>query len=106
MDSSLRSRGYEFRGDGFHRVGLGWRLRNEEIVKRGSRARGTARSESVHKKTIYHRQSSAEVEHYVAALGASEWRGVECMICGKMKHIDVAHLWLQDEVKSNSLKVR
>ena len=25
---------------------------------------------------------------------------------GKMKHIDVAHLWLQDEVKSNRLKVR
>ena len=25
---------------------------------------------------------------------------------GKMKHIDVAHLWLQDEVKSNRLGVR
>ena len=25
---------------------------------------------------------------------------------GKMKHIDVAHLWLQDEVKSNRLRVR
>ena len=25
---------------------------------------------------------------------------------GKMKHIDVAHLWLQDEVKSNGLRVR
>ena len=23
-----------------------------------------------------------------------------------MKHIDVAHLWLQDEVKSNKLRVR
>ena len=23
-----------------------------------------------------------------------------------MKHIDVAHLWLQDQVESNSLKVR
>ena len=23
---------------------------------------------------------------------------------GRMKHIDVAHLWLQDEVKSNRLK--
>ena len=25
---------------------------------------------------------------------------------GKMRHIDVAHLWLQDEVKSNRLRVR
>ena len=25
---------------------------------------------------------------------------------GKMKHIDVAHLYLQDEVKSNRLRVR
>ena len=25
---------------------------------------------------------------------------------GKMKHIDVAHLWLQDDVKSNRLRVR
>ena len=25
---------------------------------------------------------------------------------GKMKHIDVAHLWLQDEDKSNRLRVR
>ena len=25
---------------------------------------------------------------------------------GKMKHIDMAHLWLQDEVKSNSMRVR
>ena len=25
---------------------------------------------------------------------------------GKMKHIDVAHLWLQDEVKANRLRVR
>ena len=25
---------------------------------------------------------------------------------GKMKHTDVAHLWLQDEVKSNWLRVR
>ena len=25
---------------------------------------------------------------------------------GKMKHIDVAHLWVQDEVKSNRLRVR
>ena len=25
---------------------------------------------------------------------------------GKMKHIDVVHVWLQDEVKSNRLRVR
>ena len=77
-------------------------------------------------------RSSAEAELYAAALGASEAEGVENMMLdlgfalkpvfvvdakaaerilhrhgiGKMKHIDVAHLWLPDEVKSNRLKVR
>ena len=77
-------------------------------------------------------RSSAEAELYVAALGASEAKGVESMMrdlgvavkpvsvidaratahtlhrhgIGKMKHIDVVHLWLQDEVKSNRLRVR
>ena len=76
--------------------------------------------------------SSLEVELYAAALGASEAKGVQSMMCdlgfavkpvlvidakatehilhrhgiGKMKHIDVAHLWLQDEVKSNRSRVR
>ena len=77
-------------------------------------------------------RSSAEAKLYATALGASEAKGVERMMrdlgfavkpvlltdakaidhilhrhgIGKMKHINVAHLWLQDEVKSNRWKVR
>ena len=77
-------------------------------------------------------RSSAEAELYAAALGASDAKGVESMMSdlgfvvkpvliidakatehilhrhgiGKMKHIGVAHLWLQVEVKSNRLRVR
>ena len=77
-------------------------------------------------------RSGAESELYAAALGASEAKGIQSMMCdlgfavkpvlifdakatehilhrrgiGKMKHIDMAHLWLQDEVKSNKLRVR
>ena len=73
-------------------------------------------------------RSSAEAELYAAALGASEAKGVEGMMrdlgfavnpvlvidakatehihhrhgIGNMKHIDVAHLWLQHEVKSSA----
>ena len=75
-------------------------------------------------------RSSAEAELCVAALGASEERrggmmrdlgfAVKPVLVvdakatehtlhrhgiGKMKHIDVAHLWLQDELKSNRMKV-
>ena len=77
-------------------------------------------------------RSSAEAELCAAALGASEAKGVESMMCdlcfavkpvliidakatehilhqhgiGNMKHITVALLWWQDEVKSNRLRVR
>ena len=77
-------------------------------------------------------RSSPEAELYAAALGASEAKGIQSMMCdwgvavkpvliidakatehvlhrhgiGNMKHIDVAHLRLQDEVKSNKLRVR
>ena len=77
-------------------------------------------------------RSSGEGELYAGALGASEAKGVESMMrdlgcavkpavvihakakgqalhrhgIGTMNHIDVAHLCLQDEVKSNRLKVR
>ena len=47
----------EGRGDGFLRFRLCWRQRNEEIIKRGSRARRTTLVESVHKKTEDHRQN-------------------------------------------------
>ena len=51
MDPGFRIRGHEFRRDGFLGLRLGRRQRNEEIVKRGSRARGATPCESVHKKT-------------------------------------------------------
>ena len=77
-------------------------------------------------------RSSAEAELYAAALGASELKGVVSMLkdlgyvkspvltidakatehilhrqgIGKLKHIDVAYLWIQDEVRSQRLKVR
>ena len=77
-------------------------------------------------------RSSAEAVFSAPALGASAAKGVQSMMCdlgfavkplliidaeatehilhrhgiGKMKHIDEAHLWLQDEVKSNRLRVR
>ena len=77
-------------------------------------------------------RSSAETKLNAAALGASEAKGVESMMCDlgfavkpvliidakaterillrhelcKMTHIGVAHLCLRDDVKSNRLKVR
>ena len=119
--------------DSFLRLRLGWRRRNEEIVKRDSRAPAGRHSLKAYtRKQKIIARSSAEAELYAAVLGASEPRGVESMMrdlgfavkpvlaidakatehilhqhgIGKMKHIDVAYLWLQDEVKSNRLKVR
>ena len=77
-------------------------------------------------------KSSAEAELYAAALGASEAKGVQSMMfdlgfevkpvlaidakatehilhrqgIGKLKHIDVAYLWVQDEIRSHRLRVR
>ena len=77
-------------------------------------------------------KSSAEAELYAAALGASEAKGVQSMMfdlgfevkpvlaidakatehilhrqgIGKLKHIDVAYLWVQDEIRSQRLQVR
>ena len=77
-------------------------------------------------------RSSPEAELCVGALGASEAKGVQSIMCdlgfamkpvlifdakatehiihghgtGKLKLTDAAHLWLQDEVKSNRLRVR
>ena len=76
-------------------------------------------------------KSSAEAALYAAALGASEAKGVQSMMCdlgfavkpvltidakatehilhrqgiGKLKHIDVACLWMQDEIRSQRLRV-
>ena len=71
---------------------------------------------------------SAEAELYAAALGVSEAKGVESMMCdlgfavkpvlaidehilhrqgiGKLKHVDVPYLWVQDEIRSQRLRVR
>ena len=77
-------------------------------------------------------RSSAEAELYAAALGASEVKGIVSLLrdlgyekrpvlaidakatknilhrqgIGKLKHTDVAYLWIQDEVRSRRLKVR
>ena len=76
-------------------------------------------------------KSSAEAELYAAALGASAAKGVQSMMCdwgfavkpvlnidakatehilhrqgiGKLKHIDVAYLWVQDGIRSQRLRV-
>ena len=75
---------------------------------------------------------SAEAELYAAALGASESKGIVSLLrdqgfekkpalaidakatehilhrqgIGKLKRIDVAYLWIQDEVRSHRLRVR
>ena len=77
-------------------------------------------------------KSSTEAELYAAALGASEAKGVQSMMyhlgfavkpvlaidakatehilhrqgIGKLKHLDVAYLWVQDEIRSQRLRVR
>ena len=77
-------------------------------------------------------RSSAEAEQNAAALGASELKGIISLMrdlgyekrpvlaidakatehilhrqgIGKLKHIDVAYLWIQDEVRSRRLQVR
>ena len=52
MDPSFRIRGHELRSDNFLGLRLGWRHRDEEIVKRSSRHL----LESAQKKTENHRQ--------------------------------------------------
>ena len=75
-------------------------------------------------------RSSAEAELYAAALGASESKGIVSLLrdlgyekkpllaidanehilhrqgIGKLKHIDVAYLWIQDEIRSHRLRAR
>ena len=80
MDPSFRIEEHEFGSDSFLRLRLGWRQRNEEIVKRGSRARETTLFESAYtRKQKIIARSSAEAELYAGVLGASEATGVESM---------------------------
>ena len=123
MDPSFRIRGQEFGSDTF----LGLRTGTSSSVRVALVGRHLLRAFTRKKKRI-----SAEAELYAAALGAPEEQGVQSMMrdlgfvvkpvliidakatehilhrrgIGKMKHIDVAHLWLQDEVKSNRFSVR
>ena len=60
MDPSFRTRGPEFRSGSFLGLRLGWRQRNEEIVKREGRARGTTLFGSETKKTEDLARSSAD----------------------------------------------
>ena len=127
MGSNIQILEISRRGDDIHRIGLGRLQRNSEIIKR---RRGNAcRScpESIHAKAEYHCK-----ELHTAALRASESKGIVSLSrdlryelkpvlatdanatehilhrqgIGKLKHIDVAYLWMQDEITSKRLRVR
>ena len=70
MDPSVRIREHGFSGDSFLRTWLGWRERNEEIVKHGSRARRTTPLERVHKKTEDHRQKQCRSRTVRSSIGS------------------------------------
>ena len=96
---------------------------NSKVIERGRSDAGRTHHESIH--------SSAEAELYAAALGAPEAKRVQSMMrdlgfavksvlnidakatkhilyrqgIGKLKHIDVAYLWVQDEIRSQRLRV-
>ena len=99
----------------------------EELMLGGHTLKAYTRKQKVIAK------SSAEAEPHAAALGASDAKGVQSMMCdlgfavkpvlvidakatehilhrqgiGKLKHIDVAYLWVQDEItRSQRLRVR
>ena len=55
----------------------GWRQRNEDIVKRGSRARRTTPFESVHKKTEDHRQVQCRGRTVRSSFGSIRMRKVQ-----------------------------
>ena len=76
MDSSFQTRRHEFRSNGLLGLGLGWRQRNEEVVKRGGCARGETLLKAYTRKQKLIARSSAEAELNAAALGASEAMGV------------------------------
>ena len=97
---------------------------------------GQPHTERIHAQAKYHckkqRRSSAEADLYAAALGASESKGMVSLWkdlgyemkpalaidakatehffhrqgLGRLKHIDVAYMWMQDEVRSKRLRVR
>ena len=132
MGPSFRIREREFGSDGLLGLRWGWRQRKAEVVKCAGRTRGRHFLKAYTRTQNIIARSSAGTELYTAALGASEAQAVQSMMwdldfsvkpvliidaeatehslhrhgIGKMKHIDVAHLWLQDEVKSNKLRVR
>ena len=106
---------------------------NSKIIKRrhDNARRDHALQAHTRKQKIIAR-SSAEQELYAAALGTSESKGIVSLLkdvghemkpvlaidakatehilhmqgIGKLKHIDVAHLWMQDEIRSKRLRVR
>ena len=112
MGSNIRIRKIGRRGDNIHRLELGRLQGNSNALKAFTR-----------KQKIIAR-SSAEAELCAAALGASESKGIVSLLrdlgcemkpllpidakatehifhrhgIGKLKHIDVAYLWMQDEI--------
>ena len=100
----FRTREHGFTGDSFLRLRLGCRHRNEEIVKRGSRARRTA-SEAKGIESVI-RDLGFEVRPVLVIDAKATEHILHRHEIGKMKDIDIAHLWLQDAVESKRLKVR
>ena len=86
MDLTFRVRGHELRSDSFLRLRLGCRHRDEEIV-RGNRQARESRSRGRHLLNAFSRKQKitarrvAGAELHAAALGASEAKGVESMMC-------------------------
>ena len=105
---------------------------NSKVIERRRCDAGRTHHESIHTKQKVIAKSIAEAELCAAALGASEAKGVQSMMrdlglavkpvlafdtkavdhslhrheIGKMKHIGVSYLWVQDEIRSQRLRVR
>ena len=120
------------RGDNIHRLGLGWLQGDSKVVERRRDNAWLSCFESNTRKQNIIARRSAEAGLYTAALGASESKGIVSLLrglgyemkpvlaidakatehilhrqgIGKLKHIDVAYLWVQDEIGSKRLRVR
>ena len=116
----------------FFRFRLGRLQRNSNIIKRRRDTERQPHLESMHAQAKDHARNSEEAELDAAALGASESRGILSLLTdlgyemkpvlaidakatehilhwqgiGKLKHIDVAYLWMHGDVRSKRLRVR
>ena len=70
MDPSFRIRGHELRSASFSELRLGLRQRNEVIVKRGGRARGTTLFKAYTRKQKIIARSNAEARTVCSSIGS------------------------------------